>query len=133
MGRPTDEEVSGTEAAAGSASDPKPLGRVRDPDLLQRLHHVWDECVLCWATQDLSLHHISNKPRDDLEANLVMLCGDGTRLCHGLITANDPKKCRELAVYLWLERPDSVDYLNWRFPVEGAEEWLLRRHGLRSF
>src|SRR5574338_1388190 len=113
--------------------DPKPPERVRDPDLLRRLHLAWDECMICGASMGLMLHHISNHPRDDLEANLVMLCGSGTTGCHGLVTGNDAVALRKLATYLWLERSDTLDYLNWRFPIESAEHWLLRVHGLESW
>lgn len=110
--------------------DPKPAGRVRDPELMRVLHLRWQECVLCYGTRytkgQLSLHHISNHPRDDVEANLVMLCGSGTTGCHGLITANDLDARRELAVYLRERRPDALEYLDERFPLERADNWLQR-------
>ena len=109
---------------------PKPAGRRKDANLLAVLHLRWQECALCYATKytagRTSLHHISSSPRDDVEANLVMLCGDGTTGCHGLITAYELNKCRELATYLREQRPDALAYLDERFPLEGADAWLQR-------
>jgi hypothetical protein len=82
--------------------------------------------VLCGETGHLSLHHISNKPRDDVEANLVMVCGSGTTGCHGLIEARDSSKRAELALYLRERRPDALAYLDETFPLEGADHWLQR-------
>jgi hypothetical protein len=66
---------------------------VRDPVLLSILHRDWRECALCGQHRGrLSLHHISKHPRDDVEANLVMLCGSGTTGCHGEIEAGLTKK-----------------------------------------
>lgn len=72
-----------------------------------------------------SLHHVHNKPRDDVQANLVMLCGDGTVGHHGLVTAHDYATCRALGIYLVLHRLDTLEYLGAKLggPV-GASEWL---------
>lgn len=115
---------------AVSQSDPKPAGRTRNGELLAVLHMRWQECALCYGTKytegRLSLHHISRHPRDDVEGNLVMLCGDGTRGCHGLIEAHELNKQRELASYLRTWRSDTLAYLDARFPQEGADAWLQR-------
>lgn len=100
--------------------------RVRDPELLSALHLRWRECAICGNTGVLSLHHISNKPRDDLEGNLVMLCGSGTTGCHGLVESQLKSKRTWLAHYIRKNRPDTLEYLEWRFPIEGADEWLKR-------
>ena len=112
----------------------KPSGRVKDPELLSALHLHWRSCALCGSTGysfvghyiGRSLHHISNKPRDDVKANLIMLCGDGTHGCHGLITMHDELKKAELAAYLRERRPDTLAYLDDAFPQEGADHWLQR-------
>lgn len=46
-------------------------------------------CAHCGLRAE-SLHHIVSKARggDDVEANLVPLCGDGTRGCHGLLESH---------------------------------------------
>ena len=103
--------------------------RIRDPGLLIELHLRWRECALCGATEPLSLHHIANKPRDDVEANLVMVCGSGTTGCHGLIEARDPLVRWSLALHVHDSRPDTTGYLAERYPVEGAHAWLRRVYG----
>lgn len=119
--------------------DPRPQARIRDGALLEALHHEWRECVLCRSVGfetnfvwiGLSLHHICKHPKDDARGNLVMLCGDGVRGCHGLIERNDRKKRKELGLYLRLERPDVLAHLEWR-KGEGAREWFRQQFGLDS-
>lgn len=115
--------------------DPKPPPRVRDPELMRRLHIEWRECALCQAslggTTPLSLHHVVRRGRggDDVRANLVMLCGSGTTGCHGRVEAHDPLARLLLHDYLLDHRDDTMEYLAYRFPAEGAERWLARVYG----
>ena len=107
--------------------DPRPPKRVDDPELLARLHLVWVECALpsCGKVSGLSLHHIHKHPRDDVEANLVMLCGSGTTGHHGAIEHHDHEVCRELAAYLMRERLDTMEYLGGKLGgVNAVREWL---------
>lgn len=106
-----------------------PRSRIRDPALLKALHLEWRECALCGETWPLSLHHINRHPRDDVEANLVMLCGDGVRGCHGLIEARDTTKQWELAFYIKEDRPDTLDYLERRLRPELPLDWIRRTLG----
>lgn len=106
--------------------DAKPAPRVQDSELLGELHRRWRECALCGEAGPLSLHHINRHPRDDVEGNLIMLCGHGTSGCHGLIEARDEEKEQELALYLRSSRADTLAYLDWRFPIERHNEWLKR-------
>lgn len=110
-------------------SDPKPPRRVRDPELLRELHVRWrGTCVLdelggCVNTY--SLHHIHRHPRDDVRANLVMLCGDGTTGHHGLITAEDEQARMLLGLYIVTRRLDTLTYLTEKLGGdEPATEWL---------
>ena len=112
--------------------DPKPPRRVRNLELLRELHTRWrgecvlegDECVERF-NERFSLHHIHKHPRDDLEANLVMLCGDGTSGHHGLVEAHDRYVCSELGMYLFTYRMDTMLYLREKLgSVEAAREWL---------
>jgi hypothetical protein len=103
---------------------------VRDPELLRELHVLWrGSCVLdelgdCDVAR-YSLHHVHRHPRDDEEANLVMLCGDGTRGHHGRIEAHDRATCVRLAAYLIRERLDTMAYLGEKLGgVVAAREWL---------
>lgn len=98
-----------------SPPDPRPPRRVRDPDLLRDLHVRWrGACALMDDTcveHRYSLHHVHKHPRDDVEANLVMLCGDGTTGHHGRIEAHDHAACQALGVHLIEERLDTLEYL----------------------
>jgi hypothetical protein len=101
--------------------------RVKDPELLKRLHLVWDECVIADGTckPSLSLHHIHKHPRDDLEENLAMLCGDGVTGHHGLIESHDRQACAELAAYLIRNRLDTMEYLGRKLGgVNAVREWM---------
>lgn len=121
-------------------SDPRPPGRIRDPDLLRRLHLEWRECALCMSVGyglnfefvGLSLHHICKHPRDDVRGNLVMVCGDGVRGCHGRLEARDPVVCHLLGDHVLLARPDVLEHLRWRMGEEAASEWIRRNLWLDS-
>jgi hypothetical protein len=80
---------------------------------MRRLHLRWRTCALADDTcvPYLSLHHVRKHPRDDVEANLVMLCGSGTTGHHGLIEAHDADTKRRLNEYLLIHRPDTCAYL----------------------
>lgn len=107
-------------------SDPKKDPRVKDPEILRYLHLVWTQCVLCDEIFPLSLHHVSKHPRDDLRANLVMVCGSGTTGCHGLLEAQDETKKRELGVYILENRMDTIEYLERRKGKRPAKEWMRK-------
>ncbi len=109
-------------------ADPKPEPRVRDPELLRSLHRRWSECALCGTTRGrLSLHHVLKRPRDDMEGNLVMLCGDGTTGCHGKVEAHDTETLRLLRDHIEWCRADTIDYLDWRLgSLDRAADWLDR-------
>lgn len=110
--------------------DAKPAPRVREPALLRSLHLRGGECALADRTCEptLSLHHVSKHPRDDVEANLVFLCGHGTAGHHGLVEAHDPDTRARLAAVL-RRRPETMEYLRWRFPLEEPDAWIARHYG----
>jgi hypothetical protein len=109
-------------------ADPKPEPRVSDPELLRCLHRRWRECAVCGTSSGrLSLHHIRKHPRDDVEGNLVMLCGSGTTGCHGAVEAHDEKTLRRLRDHIECCRADTIDYLDWRLGgLDRATDWLDR-------
>jgi hypothetical protein len=112
-----------TEPVREIRPDLKPEPRIKDPVRLKILHARWRECALCGEhRKGLSLHHISKHPRDDHEGNLVMLCGDGVRGCHGGIEAGNRDKLRELGAHILNERDDVLPYLVSR---KGSEEAAL--------
>lgn len=107
--------------------------RIKDPELLRALHLDWKECVLCLETYRLSLHHIHKHPRNDVIGNLVMLCGDGTTGCHGLIEARDHVTSQQLGRYILESRPDVIEYLIEQ--TGGAiqfAEWIRLQYGVYS-
>lgn len=106
--------------------DPKPAKRIRDKELLRELHSRWRECCLCGETDRLSLHHVIKHPRDDVEGNLVMLCGDGVRGCHGLIEAHHGPTKKHLANYLLAERADVVLHIRMTLGLDAAAVWFQR-------
>jgi len=68
-------------------SDPKPPPRIHDKDLLAQLHKELRNrpCEACGKRAGQNLHHIRNKPRDDVRSNLAWLCGTGSSGCHGAV------------------------------------------------
>lgn len=77
----------------------------------------------------LSRHHIHKHPRDDVEANLISVCGDGTTGCHGLIEAHNERA-------LWaLQRAVASRVDTWEYLVaklggpDAASDWLRRLGG----
>lgn len=77
----------------------------------------------------MSLHHISKHPRDDVEANLVMLCGSGTTGCHGLVEAGHRETRRRLGYHLLHVRTDVLPYLITKHETEErARAWISRNY-----
>ena len=81
---------------------------------MRRLHLRRGTCVLCGSAQDLNLHHVvPRRPHlgDDVEANLVFLCGSGIHGCHGAVEMNNSEALRRLREHLLTERPDTLEYI----------------------
>ena len=82
-----------------------------------------------------SLHHVlPRKPHlgDDVEANLVFLCGSGTEGHHGLVEHHDPAACRALYEHIRTHRIDTIGYLVDKFGDEEMALAWLERHYLPS-
>ena len=107
-----------------ASSDPRPTAVIKDKALLKSLHLRWRECAICGEVEPLSLHHIHKHPRDDVEGNLVMVCGSGTTGCHGRIESRDPVVLRLLFEHIVGERPDVVAYLRKKLGRQWADAWL---------
>jgi hypothetical protein len=109
---------------------PRPARRVRDPELLRRLHLEWRSCALAvylnHHEEALSLHHVSKHPRDDVRGNLVMLCGHGTAGCHGLIEAGDDEVRYQLGRHVIAERRDIIQYVQKAKGSRAGNDWLAR-------
>lgn len=68
-------------------ADPKPRPRIIDPDAGWEKVLAEGHCRLCWRTASLTRHHLVPRGQsgDDVDDNIVPLCGDGTRGCHGAV------------------------------------------------
>lgn len=119
------------------APDPKPVRRIRDPLRRAQIEAKLRErtCVVCHERASESAHHgyKAGQGGDDVPANLFGVCGDGTRLCHGLLEIRDPVALRALGVYVVACRPDFIEYLEGKLstparPAPRAAAAWLRRH-----
>lgn len=109
--------------------DWKPGRRIVDKGAWRKAVLREPECVICEQPTDSS-HHLLKRSQggDDLAANLVGLCGDGVRGCHGRIEAEDPVVRRLLGEYVRAKRPDFMQYLPVKLgSQEAADAWLERR------
>lgn len=100
---------------------------MKDSSVMKRLHRKGPTCVLCGNPG--SLHHLYPRGQggDDVESNLVPLCGSGTTGHHGKIENNDVLTRTSLGVYLYLERPDFMFYIQGKLGETEGREWLRRR------
>jgi hypothetical protein len=111
--------------------DPRPARRIKNPSVMRRLHVQGLICVLCG--NQASLHHLYPKGQggDDVESNLIALCGDGVSGHHGLIEDGDVVTRISLGAYLFLERPDFMFYMQGKLGEEEGREWLRQRFYIR--
>lgn len=68
---------------------------------------------------------------DDVPANLVPLCGDGTRGCHGDVEARRNGTREKLGDFIVRFRPDTLAYVRGKI-VPGADAWLQRHYGIKE-
>ncbi len=109
--------------------DPKPRKRITlsNREYLKLARSVlarYRECELCGRRRSLSCHHFVARGDggDDIAENLLALCGDGTRNCHGAVERSRearyllrPKLRREVISYA-IERKGQ-DWLDRRYPA----------------
>jgi 5-methylcytosine-specific restriction endonuclease McrA len=104
-----------------SGPDPKPRKRIVNTDAGVGKLRQERACRVCGQrTLLLERHHLVKRSQggDDVDANLVPLCGYG---CHGKVEAKD----RETLVLLRQKlRPDELDYII----VRKGEAWLDRMY-----
>lgn len=94
----------------------------------RQLHHQvvhGKNCTLCneWAR---TMHHLVPRSLggEDVLENVVPVCGDGTRGCHGLLEANDPEARRALRKKLlgchtdYITMTKSPHFLDLYYPLE---------------
>jgi hypothetical protein len=111
-------------------ADPKPAKRIvatpQEWAEIRREKLTGWPCRLCDKPAE-TLHHLVSKSLrgDDVPANVVPVCGDGTRGCHGLLEAHDPWACSLLGHRLTKRERDYVTgkkpgYLERRYGVKEA-------------
>jgi len=84
-------------------------------------------CRVCVAFLAATAHHLVPRSLggDDVEDNLVGLCGSGTTGCHGLVEARDPWACSLLGLRLTdAERAYVIE--------KKSAAWLERYYGVRE-
>ncbi len=80
--------------ASWNGPDPKPAKRIKatptDWEIIRKFF-AYSPCAHCGQAYE-SLHHILPRSQggSDLVDNLVPLCGDGTRGCHGTLESHAP-------------------------------------------
>lgn len=94
---------------------------------MKNLHAKGVVCVMCGTPA--SLHHIYPRGQggDDVESNLIGLCGDGVTGHHGLMEANDIWTRIWLGEYLAQHRPDLMFYMQGKLGEEAGREWLRQK------
>ena len=109
--------------------DPRPSKRVKNPKAMKDKHKQGGVCALNCGGTPVSLHHVLPRSQggDDIEANLVFLCGSGTTGCHGKIEANDTPTLVLLGEHLLFERQDILSYIKGKLGEEAGTAWLARK------
>lgn len=118
--------------------DPKPAPRVKDSDALARARLRGDECAGC-GRPPANGHHVLPKGSpwfgDDVEANIVLVCGSGSWRCHGALHGNPyvdhagirwtRQEVREaVGRFILARRPDTVEYLLTKLGWAAGREYL---------
>lgn len=83
------------------------------------------ECRICQRRRGLERHHLVPRSQggDDVEQNLVPLCGTFEAECHRRVTENEPAALAALRAALWPEEEAYVaakmgaSYLDRRYPA----------------
>jgi hypothetical protein len=118
-------------------ADPKPAARIVDPGAMTRKRRADPWCRACMKMAT-NCHHLIGKGHrgDDVEANLIPICGSGSNLCHGALhgtpytdlrgrrwTGEDVR--RGIGRYLAV---DELRYVITKLGSEDAAAEFLRRH-----
>jgi len=125
-------------------TDPKQGPRVKDRDALTRARHAGDECVACGRPPS-NVHHFVPKAApwlgDDVDANLVLLCGTGTVGCHGALHGSPytdhagqrwtmAETAAAVGRHVAAHRPDTVEYTLTHLGWSAGREFLRRHYSL---
>lgn len=109
--------------------DWKPARRVVDRDALRRARTANPWCAICFR-HGVTFHHVLPRGErgDDDARNGVMLCGDGTTGCHGLVEARDRDARHAVYVHITTERPETIEYLDEKLGGLAAALYYLERN-----
>lgn len=98
---------------AGREPDPRPVHRLRNRNAGRvKCLSPESECRLCGTRRGLERHHLVPRSQtgDDVDANLVPLCGPFENACHRRITENDADALALLRGRLWPEEEAYVAF-----------------------
>jgi hypothetical protein len=134
---------SQTDAVGGQQAQRQVEPHPRPPKREKASRDRWDEiragfehatCVSCGLAVQ-SLHHCVPKSQggDDVAENMIPMCGDGTRGCHGILESHAPgweRVAAAVRVYVLTNRPRCVyvigkigwDRFNSRYPLLSGSE-----------
>lgn len=109
----------------GRRPNPRPARRIIDQAAGRVKCGEGAECRLCGVRRLLERHHLVPRSQrgDDVDENIVPLCGGFTDGCHRLITENDPAALALLRGRLWPEEEAYVarkrgwGWLEQRYPA----------------
>jgi 5-methylcytosine-specific restriction endonuclease McrA len=109
----------------GRAPNPRPARRIVDRDA-GRSKVAGAACRVCGGRTGLERHHLVPRSQrgDDVDENIVPLCGPWMPSCHKLVTENDPAALATLRGRLWPEEEAYVarkmgwGWLERRYPSE---------------
>lgn len=115
-------------------ADPKPRKRIVDPEAGKAKAEAEGRCRVCklrsrpqWlgasAFTGLSRHHLVRRSQggDDVDANMIPLCGGGTTGCHGLAERRHRNVLEKIRANL---TPEEESYVLER----KGEAWLDRHY-----
>lgn len=111
--------------------------RPRIVDRLATTCHVLGnpECVVC-GDRGATGHHVVAKGSphfgDDIDANIVTVCGSGTTGCHGAVERHETWACLAVGEHIRDHRPDTIAYIADRLgSVDAMIEFMYRRYDTR--
>lgn len=116
--------------------DPKPVKRKRkqirivDKNASANALLSRPACELRCGQRAMNAHHVIPKGApyfgDDVDANLVCLCGSGTSGCHGDIHHKRVAALGHLGLHIRKRRPDTVRYILDKLGDEKGRDWFMR-------
>lgn len=117
------------------------MNRIIDRKALVKVKLMYDECASC-GRPGSNAHHVVQKGAphfgDDVIANLLVICGSGTMLCHGAFHGSpyvddDGLRWTQADVALALgiaiaERDDILPYVYLKLGEDPGREFLRRNY-----